>query len=73
MAIVLSDIVVDGSDEFIDTLKDTAPDALLGDSGKPALDLIEPGAAGSRSKATPEESKPEYHRAIRGIFVRAGK
>src|SRR5271155_5046180 len=33
-------------DEFVHASEDPAPDALLGDLGKPALHLIEPGTAG---------------------------
>ena len=43
--IVSPDIVVNGGDEFIDTFEDSAPDTLLGDFGKPAFHLVEPGAS----------------------------
>src|SRR4051812_43771921 len=46
MGVVGLNIFVDGGDQGIDTLKDPAPDALLGDLPKPAFYLVQPGAAG---------------------------
>jgi hypothetical protein len=46
--IVGGDIIIDGADELIDVLKDSATDALLRDLGEPAIHLIEPGATGRR-------------------------
>ena len=40
--VVGADVIFDGADEFGDTPKRAAPNALAGNFSKPALDLIQP-------------------------------
>ena len=42
----LGDILIDGGNEFRDAAEGAATDALVGDLGKPVLDLVQPGRTG---------------------------
>jgi len=46
LLIVFPDIALDGLDQFLDTAEGAATDALVGDLGKPVLDLVQPGRTG---------------------------
>ena len=46
--IVLSNVAIDGLDEFFDGSEAPAADGLSGNFGKPSLHLINPGTAGGR-------------------------
>lgn len=72
VGVVLHDVIFDGLDQFGDIRKATAPDLLLSDVSKGALDHVEPGSTG-RSEMNMEAGmllQPGLHRRM---FARRSK
>lgn len=73
MSIVVRDELIDALHELLHTGEGAATDGLVGDQGKEALDLIEPGAVGRDEVHVPARpaGKPRLDPgvAVRGVVV----